>query len=659
MPQNKSIVKNQNIISMKLLFTLMSLFFVICVGYTQEQPSNRDKAYEHLSKFQYARAIPLLLKLVDRKKPRLEDLEQLAQSYYLTNDYEQAANWYTRVTEHPESPAENLLHYAKSLKQTHQYKKAIKALVDYTERTGNTDDIALELEGSKKALEWLANPRPLELYNETNINTPRSEFSVHPTQNGVYYTGEPLKGKGNYGWTGSSYLQVYQAELDETGHIIDSSPIKNEPNPNSRYHIGPVSSNKNGDTMFVTRTYVGNKPNKEPENGIKYMTHRLELLIYNKDAAGSWKKTSFPFNNIKEYSVGHAVLAPGEKSLYFISNQPGGFGGTDIWFSELQENGQWGKPINAGSTINSEGNEMFPSFGSDGFLYYSSDGHPGMGGLDVFQSNKIETGWTEPKNLQHPINSGGDDFSYITWNDSNGVTRTFMASNRSGGKGNDDIYSLEANDGRRLVLDGVTYMGQTTEKTLSGVAVTLYDGERTLMAKTQSGMEGAFHFEIDPERTYKILGQKKGFYSDSLTLSNIGILRDTLRTTLHLEPMFEVGKKIVLEDIHYDFDKFDIRRDAAHVLNELARILRDHPSLTIELSSHTDSRGKSNYNMKLSEKRAKSAVDYLVSRGISRNRLFAKGYGESQLLNNCPDHALCTEEEHQANRRTEIKVLAY
>lgn len=654
-------VKNQKNILKRITVSVALLLTVFQLGHAQEQASNRDKAYTYLYEYQYARAIPLLLKLVDRKNPRLEDMEHLAESYYWTNDYEQAVNWYTRVVGHPDSSPENLLLYAKSLKQIAHYRKAIKALEDYAELTGRHHEVALELKGSQKALDWLAHPNPVELYNEGKVNTPNSEFSVYPMPNGAYYVGEPQKGRKKYGWTGETFLQLHKATLDGDGRLEDPEPLADEINQGSKYHVGPLSSNGNGDTLYVTRTYFGRQGEKGKENGTRYMTHRLELYVHTKDGSSKWDEKPFPYNNVEAYSLGHAVLGPEEKVLYFISDRPGGHGGTDIWFSEMQENGQWAEPINAGNTINSNGNEMFPSFGSDGLLYFSSDGHAGMGGLDIFSSKGSRASWEEPINLQHPINSGGDDFSYVLWSDENNLLKGFFASNRMGGKGGDDIYGFTYKKPKDiLLLEGITYEGPGTEKPLSEVSVTLYDKSRVLQSKKLSDGKGRFSFEIDPGATYKILGQKTAYYSDSLEIRTVEHFKnDTLRVSLHLEPMFEVGKKIVLEDIHYDFDKHNIREDAADILNELSRILRDYPSLNIELSSHTDSRGSDNYNVKLSDRRARAAVDYLVNRGIARDRMVAKGYGESQLLNPCSDHVACSEEAHQENRRTEIKVLAF
>ncbi len=655
-------MKNQKNIPIKIYVSIAIWLTAFQLGHAQEQASNRDKAYTYLYEYQYARAIPLLLKLVDRKDPRLEDMEQLAESYYQTNDYEQSVNWYTRVVEHSDSSPENLLLYAKSLKQIAHYRQAIKALEDYAELTGKHNEVAKEVEGCEKAIGWLAHPNPVELYNEGKVNTPNSEFSVYPIQDEPYYVGEPQKGRKKYGWTGQNFLQLHKATLDDAGRLENPMPLEDEINQSSKYHVGPLSGNGGGNTLYITRTYNGRQGEKGKEDGTRYMTHRLELYIYTKDDSGKWNEKPFPYNNVKEYSLGHAVLGPDEKVLYFISDRPGGHGGTDIWFSEIQENGHWGEPINAGNTINSNGNEMFPSFGPDGLLYYSSDGHVGMGGLDIFSSKGSKVSWEEPVNLQHPINSGGDDFSYMLWSLENNLLKGFIASNRMGGKGGDDIYSFAYKQPRQvLLLEGIAYEGKTTEKPLPEVSVTLYHKSRVLQSKKLSDGEGQFSFEIDPGTTYKILGQKTAYYSDSLIVNTMErrYSNDTLRISLHLEPMFEVGKKIVLEDIHYDFDKHNIREDAAGILNELSRIMRDYPSLEIELSSHTDSRGSDNYNMKLSDRRAKAAVDYLVSRGISRNRMQAKGYGESQLLNHCSDNVACTKEAHQENRRTEIKVLAF
>ncbi|MCX2681608.1 OmpA family protein [Galbibacter sp. EGI 63066] len=647
---------------MKNRITIFALMLLTLNGLAQEQPGNRERAYRHIYEYQYARAIPLLLKEVDIKHPRVKDMEQLANSYYQVNDYVQACNWYARVLETPDTNPENLLKYAQSLKQISEYDEAKKMLGQYAQKTGNNQAIVLEIAGCEAAIKWLANPKAYTLQNEKEINTEKSEFGAYPVDNQVYFTGEAGGGrKKHYGWTGNSFLKVFKAGIDSEKQLIQPQLVGSI-NNKSKYHVGPVSTNKSGDIFYVTRTYYGRKENKGKDGNKKYLSNKLELSIYKRNTSGDWQTTPFPYNNVKEYSTGHAALSPDGKELYFVSDMPGGMGGADIWYCELDSQGNWTTPKNAGNIINSPQDEMFPSIAPDGTLYYSSNGFINMGGLDVFKSEGSKASWSAPENLQYPVNSGGDDFAFVVSKMEGENLYGYVSSNRAGGIGGDDIYSFTyAKPKMYIALEGTTYEGKSTEKILAQTAVTLFNNvQRQLIAKKQSTATGQFIFEIDPDKTYKILGQKQRYYSDSLMVNTKDVKPgDTLRIALHLEPLFEEGKKFVLEDMHYDFDKHNIRKDATIILNELVTIMRKHPTLKIELSSHTDSRGNNAYNMSLSQSRAQSAVDYLVSKGIARNRMTAKGYGESQLLNECSDGVSCSSEAHEENRRTEVKVLAF
>ncbi|MFB9057293.1 OmpA family protein [Mariniflexile ostreae] len=636
------------------------LLLLMCVGsFAQEQAGNRQKANEYFIGYEYGKATLLYKKLTDTKNPRFEDMERLAFSSYQINDYELSTNWYSRLVEHPDSSPEHLLQYAKALKQTSEYHKAKEVLERYIQTTGNREDVALEMASVEAAMKWMAHPTTYNILNEMEINTPLSEFGAYPVGDKVYYVGEASNSSGRYSWTGNSFLQIFSA--DKVGDSLVNPSLFNTLNENNRYHVGPVSSNKSGNMFFVTRTYTGKKANMSEINKKKYQTNRLELYVYTNTTDDKRIAIPFAYNNPKEYSVGHATLSLDEQTLYFVSDMPGGMGGSDIWFCEKRMDGSWGVPQNAGRIINSPNNEMFPHIGPDGALYYSSNGFVGMGGLDIYISNGEKSVWTRPENLRFPTNSGGDDFAFVVSDINNEEMKGYFSSNRAAGVGGDDIYSYTRPIEKvTIVMEGTSFEGQGMDKRLGEVAVLLKGTDQKIKTKKLSNDLGDFSFFVDPGKEYKILGQKAKYYSDSLVFNTKDMTKsDTIKVALHLEPLFRVGKKIILKDILYDFDKDNIRADAAIILNGLVRIMVDNPSLNIELSSHTDSRGTDSYNLKLSSKRASSAVDYLVSRGVSRTRIVAKGYGESQLRNGCVNGISCSEKAHQDNRRTEVTVLSF
>lgn len=644
-----------------LMFPTVTLVLISTWVHGQEQLGLRDRAEQAFRKYEYANAASLYVKLVDTKKPRVGDLGRLAYCYSQMKDYESAENWFARTVAMEGSDPENLLQYGEVLKANGKYAEAKQQLESYGMRTGDMERVAMEMAGCDSALVWMADPTVHKLRNE-QINTSLSEFSVFPVGTKVYYVSEPdnqMRGVGTYGWTGNPFLRIYTADRNADNMLSDPVMAVEALN-NVSYHIGPVAVGNGGQTLYVTRTHVGKDGGTTREDHRKFRTNRLELYLYTKGEGGNWQSTPFVYNNVGEYSVGHAALSEDGDILYFVSDMPGGQGRTDIWYSERQSDGSWGTPVNAGSTINSAGDELFPNIGPSNTLYYSSDGFAGMGGLDVFEATGSGQQWTVPRNLRYPVNSSGDDFAYITNYEGTEGIAGYLSSNRKGGKGGDDIYSFTYEKPKIVIrLRGTTSDKQTGER-LAAASVTLYDGNREIVAKKSSSSEGTFEFVLDREKSYTILGQRERYHADSAKVNTVGITKsDTLEVALLLEPIFEVGKTFELENIYYDFDKHNIRPDAAVILDELVRTLRDNPTLKIELSSHTDSRGSDAYNLALSQRRAQSAVDYLVSRGIARDRMVAKGYGETRLVNECGNGIPCSSKQHQANRRTEITVLEY
>lgn len=641
-----------------ITFTVLLGFFGIATG--QEQLSHQERADKLFYEYQYANAIPIYLKLVNAKRPELVDLEHLAACYFKINDYKNAELWYAKVLEQPESAPENYLRYAEVLKANSNYTEAKQAFKTYGEKVGDTNSTLIDIAGCDSAMLWSKEPRSYQIRNEKAVNTRLSEFAAFPMGDKVLYAGErdSVALRKQYGWTGNSYLYIYAAERGED-NVLRNPVISKEIFNDQVYHVGPIISTKSGDTLYVTRTYSDKKEseiNKEAKR--KYRTRNLELYIYFKNNKGEWEAKPFQYNNTKTYSLGHATLSNDEQTLYYVSDMPGGLGGTDLWYSEKLANGTWGEPQNAGAVINTARDEMFPNMDDNNVLYYSSDGLAGLGGLDVFKSEGGKSSWSKPINLKIPINSPGDDFAFIVNEHNNKGMAGYLSSNRAEGVGGDDIYSFTYEKPKiLLVLIGKTY-NKSTKELLPATAVTLQGLDNQLIAQQSTGKDGAFIFSIDPEQTYKVLGRKENFTPDSVSVSTIGITKsDTLEVALYLDPTMKKGMTFRLENILYDFDKSNIRKDAAIILDKLVKIMEEYLTLKIELSSHTDSRGSDSYNMALSDRRAKSAVEYLVTRGIARERMVASGYGESKLLNRCSNGVSCSIQEHQLNRRTEVTVL--
>jgi outer membrane protein OmpA-like peptidoglycan-associated protein/tetratricopeptide (TPR) repeat protein len=639
------------------LLTALLLFAGSISVIAQDQLSLRDRADKLFSEFQYSKAAAIYVKITDDKSPKLKDMERLAQCYAKMNRYEDAEIWYARVVADKQSTPDNLLKYGEILKANALYTKAKKVLQEYVTKTGKVEQVAVSILGCDSALIWMARPTSHKLKNEAAVNTENSEFSVFAMGDKVYYTGEPKNTDFNktYGWTGNSFLKVHTATR-ATDNTLSTPALASSDINSEAYHIGPISGNKSGDMYFITRTYPGKKGVIKKDSRGVYLTNNMELY-FQANVYGKWQAPiAFAYNNVKEYSVGHAAISVDGKTLYFVSDMAGGQGGTDIWYCDLQSDGSWGKCLNAGPVVNSKGDELFPSIASDGMLYFSTNGQPGMGGMDIFKSKGAKDNWSKPQNMRYPLNSAGDDFAF-TINDSK--TGGYFASNRKNGKGSDDIYSFSQPKPKTLhFLKGTVYQKQTKAR-IPEASVTLMNGI-AIVAKQDTKVDGTVLFQLDEPTTYNIQAAKDSYYADS---ANVTIreseITDTTRVSLYLDQLFEKGKTIRIENIHYNFDKDDIRADAAIILDKVVQALHANPSIKIELSSHTDSRGTAEYNENLSQRRAQSAVNYLVTRGIARSRMVAKGYGENRLLNKCKDGVECTDDEHQTNRRTEFTVLEY
>ncbi|MGY5255455.1 OmpA family protein [Sphingobacterium spiritivorum] len=624
----------------------------------QEQPSLRDRAYQFYLAGDYAKSAQIYNRIEEKKELSAREIYAVADSYYQINEYTLAEQWLKRATDLDSKNKDAFWKYAQILKINGQYAESKKQFVDYKQRFPEGKNIQIEIDGCDSALLWTGRPTTHVLKNEKEVNTSFSEFGVLPLSNGVLYSGEPsVASVDKSDMTGNAYLRIFSAGRDEDGITLKYPVLSDGVYNDGKYYVGPVTTNQDQDVLFVTRTYAGSSAEKVKRDGMRFKKHNLELILYKKNGE-SWIPEAFPYNNVEKYSVGHASLSTDGKVLYFASDMPGGKGGVDIWYSQVNADGTWGTPANAGNEINSPGDEMFPSTFGD-TLYFSSNGYAGMGGLDVFKAVGSKNSFRGRENLKSPVNSSTDDFAYVVSADDEERQYGYFSSNRTGGAGGDDIYSFVYTKPKITIrLQGKVFDKESTDP-LGQTQVRIFDDKSKLLS-TFFANSPTFDTELQSKLAQKIVVSKDGFMSDSLFVPAIRATKDTtLFASFKLQPVNKEGIVFVLDNIYYDFNKSDIRPDAAKVLDQLVNTMTENPTLQIELSSHTDSRGSDNYNMKLSDRRAKSAVDYIISKGIAKERLVSKGYGETRLVNECANGVKCTEEQHQANRRTEVKVLKY
>ena len=358
--------------------------------------------------------------------------------------------------------------------------------------------------------------------------------------------------------------------------------------------------------------------------------------------------------NDEVYSTGHPALSPDNKKLFFVSDRLNGFGQTDIYEVDILENNKYSNPKNLGKNINTEGREMFPFVSKDSTFYFSSDGHLNLGLLDVFKSNIIKDSISEPQNLGAPYNSGYDDFAYFI-DPSIYNKRSYLSSNRPGGKGNDDIYTVYSKICSQKIKG--TTRDKKTNKILSNSTVKLIDETGKIIEEIFSNEEGEYEFDLKCNKTYTVIGSIIAYSDDKVVINTDDKNGIITEQDLFLESLIR-GNQIVIKPIFFDYAKWNIRTDAGYELENIVDVLRINPTMVIKIEAHTDSRGRDNFNMRLSDKRAKSTRDYILSRGIDPMRIeSAIGFGESQLLNKCSNGVKCTPEEHQINRRSYFYIV--
>lgn len=630
---------------------LASLLIAGTQGFAQ-----KAKADRLFTAFNYAKAIPFYERLASKNnKHAAYAMQKLGDCHRLTGNFEEAARWYSNATVIDSTTPDLYFNYAQSLRSLGKYEEAAEIFHRYAKLNPNDPRGELFAQYSLEVKKWEEPEFDYELLNAESLNTPYADFSPVYGKDGVIFTSDRMSrsGEKRYGWTGAFYLDLFYAPLKKQNgedFPVPGSPSLYAAGLSQPYHDGPASFSSDFNTVYFTR--VTRKTGEL--DSTRYYTNKLKIYSSKNEGDNSWSEAEPFYLNSDAYSVGHPALTEDGKTLYFVSDMPGGLGGTDIYRVKKTDEG-WGPAENLGAVINTFGNEMFPYIHEDKVLYFSSDGLPGLGSLDVFKSDIGDGTFSKPENLKAPVNSPADDFGIVI--NANGK-EGMISSNRSGGVGEDDIYLITI---KERLPDSVLIAGYVKDKESLEIlpnstvfALNLQTNE-VIVLKTDD--KGRYELWAKPGDSYAMKGMKNGYSSDCLNLAIEpktkvkGIdNRDLLLGKYKVDQIFR------LENIYYDFDKWNIRPDAAVELDKVVTFLNDNPDIIVELGSHTDSRGSFKYNERLSDRRATSAVEYIISKGVSDKRITAKGYGEYKLVNRCSDGVECTDQEHQDNRRTEIKI---
>ena len=638
-----------------ILFVLVFLMGVS--GFAQEKLIT--KANEKYDEYSFSPAIDIYKKVLDRGYASADLLKKLGNSYYYNADYEDASNTYKRlVDEYPdEIGPEYYFRYAQTLKTLEDYEGSKAIMAKFLEATSD-DARATAYKDEEDYLNDIKRNSGRYNVSPFQYNSPYSEFAPSFYKEGLIFSSD--RDTGNFAryrhtWNSKDFLDLYKVNADS---VSQGFVIKFGDHVNTRLHESTSTVSKDGNILYFTRNNFKEGKYVKDETGV------IRLKIFKaKMVEGVWSEIEeLPFNS-NDYSVAHPTLSSDEKALYFASDMPGTLGESDIFKVAINEDGTYGTPENLGPVINTEARETFPFVTSEDVLYFSSDGHPGLGGLDIFAS-KIANGRLDGNvmNVGEPVNGRMDDFTFIFNED---TRKGYFASNRAEGRGADDIYAfLET---KPLLIDceqaisGVV-RDKISNQPLIGASVKVIDENNEEIMSAITDAEGKYNLLIDCTQGNFVRAMTEGYVPSEEYLGKSD--GEPKEIDFYLERSSitagfgdDLSKLLQLSTIYFNFNKYDIRKDSEIEVEKVIAAMEKYPSLRIKVNSHTDSRGKDSYNLWLSQKRAESTVNYMVKKGIAKERLDGEGFGETKLINKCANGVKCSDKDHELNRRSEFIIL--
>ncbi len=644
----------------KILISLLVLIGISLNTFAQEKSSKEKKGDKYFSIYAYDHAID---KYARTKDLTVSGQRNLAESYRKMDQNEESEKTYAAlIANGKELIPEDYYNYAMLLKYSGKYTESDIQMTQFAQQKPS-DLRAISFMQNRAEFDEIKKDNGDFKIREMSINTSSQDFGTTYFRDQVVYASsnaapKMIKRRDNY--NNEPFFNLYVADIED-GQLKNREFFDKK--ENGEMHDGPAAFSNSGTYMAYTK------------NGAKDKTkdNLVELRIFLRKLENEkWSEPiAFEHNNTA-YSVGQPYLSANGKTMYFTSDMPGGFGGTDIYRSTQAEDGSWGKPENLGKIINTEGDEMFPFLDeSEKVMHFASNGHFGLGGLDIFQSTMNGTTWGKVTNLGAPVNTLKDDYAFISSSKSN---TGYFSSNRADGSGMDDIYGIDLLNIKPTAktITGIAY--DMDENPLKGTKVNLLDIDGNLLSEITTDSDGKYEFEIDTDKNFELTGNKEGFQEGKNTTNSFGT-EAMITANLHLSQDKEeevvvvdedvkveedLGPVIKLNSIYFDYNRAEITPAAAKELDKIVKVMTQFPTMEIELKSHTDCRGPKMYNDELSQMRAQSSADYIKQRISNPERIYGKGYGEDQLAMDCACEnevvSTCSEEEHKKNRRTEFIV---
>ncbi|MDX6191678.1 OmpA family protein [Flavobacterium sp. Fl-318] len=644
---------------MKIKNILYTGFIVLFAVNGTAQKASLRKADKNYTEYAYIDAITIYEEVAAKGYKDEQMFQRLGNAYYFNGELSKATKWYEALfAVNDQQDPEYYYRYAQTLKATENYTKADQMLEIFNQKK-NIDKRAMLFESNKNYLEQIKlNSGRFEIA-DAGINSTSSDYGSAFLNDKLVFASARDTGvvaRKRFKWTNRAFTNLYTATLNSDGTL--GEPERFTKKINSKFNESTPVFSKDGTTMYFTRNnFLKGKRGRDDKKNTLLKLYKANLV------KEEWTNlTELPFNS-DQYSVAHPALSVDEKTLYFASDMPGTLGQSDLYSVTINADGTFGLPQNLGASVNTEGRETFPFVSGDNELYFSSDGRPGLGGLDVFVS-KINADKTfgEVLNIGAPVNTSQDDFDFVMNNESR---IGFFSSNREGGKGYDDIYRFTETKKliRKQSLGGVVTDSEDN-KGLENVKVNLLDDNFQVMGEALTGVGGTYTFEVDADKVYYIRATKEAYETKEIPVSvdkstgKINAAVPLFRRIKSIEKGTDLAKTLDIPIIYFDLDKSVITKAAAFELEKVVAVMRKYPEMKIDVRSHTDSRQMARYNRTLSDKRAKATIKWLAQNGIDSKRLSGKGYGESQLVNQCSDGIVCTEAEHQLNRRSEFIIVS-
>jgi|TARA_B100001094_G_scaffold180081_1_gene174381 outer membrane protein OmpA-like peptidoglycan-associated protein/tetratricopeptide (TPR) repeat protein len=627
----------------KTLTLLIIALFNYSLVYSQSNSTKKaDRLYDRL---EYVKAAEEYLKLSDSDLNSEYVITKLANCYYYLFETRDAEKWFKKIiNKNPE--AEMIYRYSQMLKANGKYKESNKWMNKFSEMKPY-DSRAASYKNIPNYIDKIIEKGKRFNIQNLKINSEYSDFGSTVYKNKLYFVSSRNKKitSKNYGWNEEPFLDIYSSSINDKGSHLPAGLFDDL---NSKFHEGTVTFSPDGNTAYFTReSYYENEYQRDSLSNTKYSQSYIYKATKLKNSWDTFE--SLEINDIN-FSNKNPRVSPDGEHLYFSSNMPGGSGQFDLYKAKINEDGSLGKVENLGENVNTEGHEAFPYLSDENILYFSSDGHLGLGGLDVFYSENKNNKWSESKNIGIPINSGADDFAFIIQNEDG-----YVSSNRYGGVGKDDIYSFKKIrplcdfSVETLIVDAITQ--NPIDKALTSIS----DAGGEINSSKNTNTEGLVKFIVECKKEIKFVVSKEGYESKIIDVQLLEFEPPLLK--IKLDPIEEliVDEKINLNPIYFEYDKFDITNEGAFELDRLVEIMRKYPEMKIKVESHSDNRGSDSYNLKLSENRANSMERYVVSKGIDSGRISSIGKGENEPIIDCKEK--CSEDDHAANRRSEFIII--